>query len=83
MRDTEGSAAVETADPAPANEQNGEPVVRAEGVWKVFGPDGAKVIGTPDAELSRADLREKTGNVIAVRDVSLEINPGEVFVVMG
>ena len=83
MRDTDGSAAVETADPAPANERNGEPVVRAEGVWKVFGPDGAKVIGTPDAELSRADLREKTGNVIAVRDVSLEINPGEVFVVMG
>ena len=40
-------------------------------------------MGTPDAELSRSELREKTGATVAVRDVSLEIWPGEVFVVMG
>ena len=62
---------------------NGEPLVRAEGVWKVFGPNGERVIGTPDCELSRADLREKRDCVIAVRDVTLDIKPGEVFVVMG
>ena len=63
--------------------QNGEPLLRAKGVWKVFGPGADKVIGTPDIELSRAELRKKTGCIIAVRDVSLEIKPGEVFVVMG
>jgi glycine betaine/proline transport system ATP-binding protein len=83
MRDEDGSAAVETAEEPRTSESNGEPVLRAEGVWKVFGANGDRVIGTPDAELSRADLREKTGNVIAVRDVSLDIHPGEVFVVMG
>jgi glycine betaine/proline transport system ATP-binding protein len=83
MRDEDGSAAVETEEEPRTSESNGEPVVRAEGVWKVFGAHGDQVIGTPDAELSRADLREKTGNVIAVRDVSLDIHPGEVFVVMG
>jgi glycine betaine/proline transport system ATP-binding protein len=83
MRDEDGSAAVETAEEPRASESNGEPVVRAQGVWKVFGANGDRVIGTPDAELSRADLREKTGNVIAVRDVSLDIYAGEVFVVMG
>jgi glycine betaine/proline transport system ATP-binding protein len=62
---------------------NGEPVVRAEGVWKVFGPHPDNVIGTPDADLSRSELQRKTGNVVAVRDVTLEIKPGEVFVVMG
>jgi glycine betaine/proline transport system ATP-binding protein len=41
------------------------------------------VIGTPDADLSRAELRAKTGCVAAVRDVSFEVHPGEVFVVMG
>ena len=46
-------------------------------------PARRQVIGTPDAELSRAELREKTGCVVAVRDVSIEIHPGEVFVVMG
>jgi glycine betaine/proline transport system ATP-binding protein len=41
------------------------------------------VIGTADADLPRAELREKTGCVAAVRDVSFEVHPGEVFVVMG
>jgi glycine betaine/proline transport system ATP-binding protein len=41
------------------------------------------VIGTPDAALPRAELRAKTGCVAAVRDVSLEVWPGVVFVVMG
>jgi glycine betaine/proline transport system ATP-binding protein len=83
MRDEDGSVAVETAEKPPTGESNGQPVVRAEGVWKVFGSHGERIIGTPDADLSRAELREKTGNVVAVRDVSLEIFPGEVFVVMG
>ena len=62
---------------------NGEPLLRAEGVWKLFGKNADKVIGTPDADLPRAELREKTGCVAAVRDVSIDVWPGEVFVVMG
>jgi glycine betaine/proline transport system ATP-binding protein len=77
------AALVATMQPPAAAESHGEPVVRAEGVWKVFGPHGDRIIGSPDADLSRAELREKSGNVVAVRDVSLEIRPGEVFVVMG
>ena len=30
------------------------PLIRAEGIWKIFGKNADKVIGTPDAELSRA-----------------------------
>ena len=59
------------------------PLIRAEGIWKIFGRNADKVIGTPDADLSRAELREKTGCVTAVRDVSFDVWPGEVFVVMG
>ena len=60
-----------------------QPLIRAEGIWKIFGRNAEKVIGTPDAELSRGELREKTGCVAAVRDVSFDVWPGEVFVVMG
>src|SRR5215208_5455082 len=67
----------------PAGTPNGEPLVRAEGMWTVFGPGADKIIGSPDAELSRSELQRKTGCVVAVRDVSLDIKPGEVFVVMG
>jgi glycine betaine/proline transport system ATP-binding protein len=64
-------------------DRSGPPLIRAEGVWKIFGPRADRIIGTEDAELSRSELREKTGCVCAVRDVSLEVWPGEVFVVMG
>ena len=57
---------------------------RATGVWKISArrPAGS-IVGTPDALLPRSELRAKTGCVAAVRDVSLEVWPGEVFVVMG
>ena len=70
------------ASPA-SNSPGAEPVIRAENVWKIFGAKADSVIGTPDAELSRSELRAKTGCVAAVNDVSLEVWPGEVFVVMG
>ncbi len=40
-------------------------------------------MGTADAELSPAQLQDKTGCVVAIRDVSFEVRRGEVFVVMG
>jgi glycine betaine/proline transport system ATP-binding protein len=63
--------------------RSGKPLIRAEGVWKIFGPHGDRLVGTPEADLPRRELRAKTGCVAAVRDVSLEVWPGEVFVVMG
>jgi glycine betaine/proline transport system ATP-binding protein len=53
------------------------------GLWKIFGGRADKIIGTPDADLSRAELKEKTGCVVGVKDVSFDVAPGEVFVVMG
>ena len=70
--------------PAPSRvDRTKPPVIRAEGIWKVFGPRGERLVGSPDAFLPRGELREKTGCVVAVRDVSLDVWPGEVFVVMG
>jgi glycine betaine/proline transport system ATP-binding protein len=59
------------------------PLIRAQGIWKIFGKNADKVLGTADLELSRAELRERTGCVAAVRDVSFDVYPGQVFVVMG
>jgi glycine betaine/proline transport system ATP-binding protein len=70
--------------PLASSDGNGhDPLIRAEGIWKIFGKNANRVMGTPDVDLSRAELREKTGCVAAVRDVSFEVYPGEVFVVMG
>jgi glycine betaine/proline transport system ATP-binding protein len=64
-------------------DRNGAPLIRVEGVWKIFGRHADRLMGTPDADLPRAELRAKHGCVAAVRDVSFEVWPGEVFVVMG
>ncbi len=52
-------------------------------MWKVFGPRGEQIVGSVDAELPRAELEAKTGCVIAMRDINMEVAPSEVFVVMG
>ncbi|MEX0834250.1 MAG: glycine betaine/L-proline ABC transporter ATP-binding protein [Actinomycetota bacterium] len=51
--------------------------------WKVYGPHPERIVGSAEADLPRAELLEKTGCVAAVRDVSFEVQAGEVFVVMG
>jgi glycine betaine/proline transport system ATP-binding protein len=54
-----------------------------EDLWKVFGPKPDSIIGTPRAALSRAEMLAQTGCIAAVKDVSFDVAPGEVFVVMG
>jgi glycine betaine/proline transport system ATP-binding protein len=75
--------AVTIAETGHRVDRSGTPLIRAQGVWKIFGRGADQIVGTPDAELPRAELREKRGCVAAVRDVSFDVWPGEVFVVMG
>src|ERR671925_1484252 len=60
-----------------------QPVLSCNSLWKVYGPHAKRIVGSPDADLPRRQLLEKTGCVAAVRDVSFDVYPGEVFVVMG
>ncbi|MDJ0341000.1 glycine betaine/L-proline ABC transporter ATP-binding protein [Streptomyces sp. H10-C2] len=60
------------------------PVISVHRLWKVFGPKAATVPESPElCGLSRRELMERTGCTAAVRDVSFDVSPGEVFVVMG
>ena len=61
-----------------------DPVIAVRSLWKVFGPRAGTVPTSPHLhELGRRELMERHGTTIAVRDVSFEVAPGEVFVVMG
>jgi len=64
-------------------ERSGAPLISVQGVWKIFGRNADRIVGTPDADLSRSELRAKHNCVAAVRDVSFDVWPREVFVVMG
>jgi glycine betaine/proline transport system ATP-binding protein len=59
------------------------PTLSVRNLWKIFGPAEHKVLGTPDQDLTREELRRKNGSTIGLRDVSFDVQPGEVCVVMG
>ena len=65
------------------NLHNSSSAISVRNLWKVFGDNPEKIIGSSDADLPKAELRAKTGNTAAVKDVSFDVAPGEVFVVMG
>jgi glycine betaine/proline transport system ATP-binding protein len=61
----------------------GEPAISVRGLWKVYGPRPQRVVDSELADLPRKELEARTGNVVAMRDIDMEVAPGEVFVVMG
>ncbi len=58
-------------------------MISVRDLWKVYGPRAERIVGSPEADLPRGQLEAQHGNVVAMRDVSLDVAPGEVFVVMG
>ena len=57
--------------------------ISVRGMWKVYGPKPERVVGSELADLPRKELEAQTGNVVAMRDIDMDVAPGEVFVVMG
>ena len=60
-----------------------EQKITCSNIWKLFGPDEKRVIKDLDQSLTIKEVQEKTGHVVAVKDVSFSIQKGETFVVMG
>ncbi|MCJ2543967.1 quaternary amine ABC transporter ATP-binding protein [Thermostichus vulcanus] len=60
-----------------------EPKIRLENLSKIYGPDPQKALALLRGGLNREQLFQTTGHVLAVADISLSIQPGELFVIMG
>ena len=56
--------------------QNNEKII-CNNIWKLFGPNEKSILSNLDKSLSRNEVQEKTGHVIAVKDVSFSIKKGE------
>jgi glycine betaine/proline transport system ATP-binding protein len=57
--------------------------VDCQQVTKIFGPNPERAMQQMNEGHTRAQIREKTGHVVAVRDVNFSVAAGEFFVVMG
>ncbi|MFM7656453.1 MAG: choline ABC transporter ATP-binding protein, partial [Paracoccaceae bacterium] len=49
----------------------------------VFGDNPAAALPLMDQGLSRAEVQEKTGQILGVHDCSLSVGEGEILVLMG
>jgi len=59
-------------------------VISCKNIWKIFGANAAQMIEDDSiTSISKQELLEKTGHVIAVKDVSFDVRESEIFVVMG
>ena len=52
-------------------------------LWKVFGRNPSSALESENLSKSRAEIQEEFGQVVALRDVSFNVQKGETFVVMG
>ncbi|HKG75189.1 MAG TPA: glycine betaine/L-proline ABC transporter ATP-binding protein [Aestuariivirgaceae bacterium] len=68
---------------APAGAQDARPVaLSCRSIWKIFGPRAAEFLASRSGPVTQADLT--AANLIgAVRDASLSVKRGEIFIIMG
>ena len=62
---------------------DGEHQIEVDGVWKVFGSRPERALQSEYLSKSNEDIRDELGLVVALRDVSFAVEPGQIFVVMG
>ncbi len=58
-------------------------LIEVQNVTKIFGPRPKQALERYRAGLSKEELLAETGHTLGLADVSLSINKGEIFVVMG
>ncbi len=54
-----------------------------QNLWKVFGPNPESALNLVNDGMTKQEVLEQTGHVIAVKDVSFEVHENEIFVIMG
>ena len=64
--------------------EHGEPIVSLEHVYKIFGPDpGGRAYDLSRAGVDKDEVQRLSGHVVGMKDISVTVNKGEIFVVMG
>ena len=60
-----------------------DPQIQVEGLWKIFGNNAERVFEPEYLSKSRDDVQNELGAIVGLRDVSLNVEAGKIFVVMG
>ncbi len=66
-----------------SNAENTTPLIQIKGLYKIFGNTPEKVLPDVKAGKSKDDVLAETGRTVGLQDINLDINSGEIFVIMG
>lgn len=75
----QGDSLLSNADITPATDS----ILSIEGLWKIFGSNANDLLKTQLRYAPKEEILEKTGSVMALRDITLDVRRGEFFVIMG
>jgi len=59
------------------------PKIALRGLYKIFGPDDAAMMAHVRNGMGKAELLERHKHVLGLEDISVDMQPGEITVVMG
>ena len=57
--------------------------IEVKSIYKVFGPHPAKWLQAAQGGMSKEELLAKSGHTLGLRDISLSIDEGSIYVIMG
>ncbi|WP_221075542.1 quaternary amine ABC transporter ATP-binding protein [Agarivorans aestuarii] len=60
-----------------------EPLVKIQGLYKLFGENPKQVMSRVKAGESKDKILADTGHTLGLKDINLEIQQGEIYVIMG
>ena len=60
-----------------------EPLIRFENLYKVYGSDPRSIMQLVREGRSKDEILAETGHTVGLRDINLEIEKGQIFVIMG
>ncbi|MCG9631083.1 glycine betaine/L-proline ABC transporter ATP-binding protein [Vibrio sp. Isolate30] len=60
-----------------------KPLIEISGLYKVFGPKPKSVIERIHSGQNKDQILADTGHTVGLKEINLEINRGEIFVIMG
>ncbi len=60
-----------------------EPLLRVENLYKVFGDNPKSIIPMIEAGKSKDDILAETGHTVGLKEINLQIEKGQIYVIMG
>lgn len=65
------------------SEKKEQPQIVIKNLWKIYGKDPKKIFTKKMQDLSKDEIQEKTGCIVGMRNISLEVERGQFYILMG